>query len=328
MNDPTLPIDFDSSPYKDVKVGIEFITPADAAELKASNYKFNRELIKQNVNDLKKMMLDGEFLLSSDAVVVDTSGTMKNAQHRIEAVLESGIGQWFLVMRNVSHDIGAITDTGRSRKMADRITFSGTKISRRECSIVRNAMCDIQSPTIGVMQFSKPWQDAKVKDTFLRFQDYFNFLSTRKYLSTMYSPILLGAGLKIWAHMKNNNDTYLHDMCVEDRFVHWIEISSFGQPSTFMYNPSIDGAAARLYHEKRKKRDDNPGAGFWNDSPALRKTVHAAHKFMNGENFGRNVVAITVDPFKLLRKMQPTNPKYALPEGIAYSRLNDFILGE
>ena len=89
----------DFNPYEDVEVGIEYISPAYAAKLQANNYEFNRDLIKANVNDLRKMMVDGKFVLSNDAVVIDSSGTVKNAQHRIEAIIQSGIGQWFVVMR-------------------------------------------------------------------------------------------------------------------------------------------------------------------------------------------------------------------------------------
>ena len=88
MNQSMLPVHFqeepDSNPYEDVEVGIEFITPSYAAELRSRNYKFNRDLIKANVNDLKKMMVDGRFVLTNDAIVIDSNGVMKNAQHRCE----------------------------------------------------------------------------------------------------------------------------------------------------------------------------------------------------------------------------------------------------
>lgn len=330
MNQSMLPIhsqeEPDFNPYEHVEVGIEFITPSYAAELQANNYEFNRDLIKANVNDLKKMMVDGNFVLSNDAVVIDGDGVMKNAQHRMEAVIQSGIGQWFVVMRNVTHDMGSIIDTGRSRKMADRISFSGTKISRKQCSIVRHAMCDIQSPTTGVMQFSKAWQDDIVKDTFRRFQDYFAFLDSQKFTTTTYNPLALGAGLKIWAHMKGEECDYAHGMTAEERVTHWIEIVTYGTPSTLNYVPSLDGAAAKVFAARREKKEESPGAGFWNDAPSLRKSVNGAFKFMNCETIGRNFYAVTNDPFKPLRKMPPTNPKYIVPEYITPQKLSEFIL--
>lgn len=316
----------DFNPYEDVEVGIEYISPAYAAKLQANNYEFNRDLIKANVNDLRKMMVDGKFVLSNDAVVIDSSGTVKNAQHRIEAIIQSGIGQWFVVMRNVSHDMGSIIDTGRSRKMADRISFSGTKISRKQCSIIRHAMCDIRSPSTGVMQFSKAWQDDVVKDTFRRFQDYFEYLDSQKFTTTTYNPLALGAGLKIWAQMKSEECDYAHGMNAEQRVTHWIEIVTYGTPSTQVYVPQLDGAAAKVFSARREKKEESPGAGFWNDAPSLRKSVNAAFKFMNCETIGRNFYAITADPFKPLRKTPPTNVKYVLPDHISPQKLGDFIL--
>ena len=91
-------------------------------------------------------MVDGKFVLSNDAVVIDSSGTVKNAQHRIEAIIQSGIGQVHFY-ENVSHDMGSIRHTGRSPRWRI-ISFSGTKISRKQCSIIRHAMCDIRSPSL------------------------------------------------------------------------------------------------------------------------------------------------------------------------------------
>ena len=313
----------DFNPYEDVEVNIEYISPAHAALLKSRNYEYNRALIRNNVIDLTKMMTDDTFVLSPDCVVVDGDGILKNAQHRMQAIIESGKGQWFVVMRNVTHDIGSITDTGRSRKMFDRITFSGTRINSKQCSIVRHAMCDISGKVTGTMQYSKPYQDKIVKDTFKRFRDYFDFLNSNRYMSSSYNALMLGAGLKIWAHMKANLGDYLHKMTAEQRVSHWIEIVAMGSPeSTPYYDLTVDGAAAKVHNAIKDNKIE--GGQHWNDAPALRKTVHAAYKFMNGETFNRNLTAISNDPFEFLREMPPTNPAYVVPEGIVGKELRDF----
>ena len=315
----------DVNPYANVKVDIEYISPAHAAILKSRNYKYNRALIKNNVIDLSRMMTDGTFVLSPDCVVIDGDGVLKNAQHRMQAIIESGKGQWFVVMRDVTHDIGSITDTGRSRKMFDRITFSGTRINSKQCSIVRHAMCDISGKVTGTMQYSKPYQDKIVKDTFRRFHDYFDFLNSNRYMSSSYNALMLGAGLKIWAHMKTNLGDYLHGMTAEQRVSHWIEIVAKGSPeSTPHFHLDVDGAAAKVHHAIRDNKDES--SSYWNDPPALKKTVHAAYKFMNGETFNRNLTAVSNDPFVFLREMPPTNPAYVVPEGIVGKELRDFIL--
>ena len=139
------------------------------------------------------------------------------------------------------------------------------------------------------MQFSKAWQDDVVKDTFRRFQDYFEYLDSQKFTTTTYNPLALGAGLKIWAQMKSEECDYAHGMNAEQRVTHWIEIVTYGTPSTQVYVPQLDGAAQGILHDAKRKKE-SPGAGFWNDA-VVAQSVNAAFKFMNCETIGRNFYA-------------------------------------
>lgn len=306
------------NPYKDVIVELVFVTPEMATEMLSRNYENNRQIIKSNLLDISRMMKNNQFVLSPDALLFDTSKVLLNGQHRITSIVETGLGQWFVVLRNVSHDVGNIVDTGKSKTMSDRINFRGVDMTRKECSIIRHALCDISSPTVGTMQYSKPYQDEFVKEQFLKFRDYFRFVESHNFTGVAFSPFFLATGLKIYAEMRykqERGDCFLHNMGAFERAQHWIEITTKGAPETNIYNPTCDGAANRAYNAKKDKRDLNPGAGFWNDCPSLRKSVNAAHKFMLGEPVVRNLIAMTNDPFMSLVKLPATCPKYIAENG-------------
>ena len=299
----------DQDPYKDVIVEKVFVTPEMAADMASRNYEHNRDIIKTNLLDIQRMMKNGTFVLSPDALVFDQNGILLNGNHRVTSVIETGLGQWFIVMRNVSHDIGAITDTGKSRTMSDRLNFRGIAISRKQCSVIRHALCDISSPTVGTMQYSKNYQDEFVGQQFLRFKDYFDMVTSSNYTGPKFNPFFLGAGLKIYAQMRDKEQkghSFIHGMNAVDRAKHWIEITCLVHPDSNPYNSAYDAAASRICLAKKEKRETEVGAGYWNDAPSLRKSINAAFKFMNGEPIVRNLIAITSDPFTSLSKLPAT----------------------
>ena len=304
----------DQNPYKDVIVEIVFVTPEMAADMVSKNYEHNRDIIKSNLLDIQRMMKSGTFVLSPDALVFDQDGVMLNGNHRTTSVIETGLGQWFVVMRNVSHEIGLVTDTGKSRTMSDRLNFRGIEISRKQCSVIRHALCDISSPTVGTMQYSKNYQDEFVGQQFLRFKDYFDMIDSNNYVGTKFNPFFLGAGLKIYAGMRDKEQkghSFIHGMNAVDRTKHWIEITCLVHPDSNPYNSAYDSAASRVCLAKKEKRDTEAGAGYWNDVPCLRKSIYAAHKFMNGEPIVRNLLAVTRDPFTPLSKLPATASNFS-----------------
>tara|TARA_A100001391_G_scaffold129556_1_gene88651 strand:- start:124 stop:633 length:510 start_codon:yes stop_codon:yes gene_type:complete len=159
------------------------------------------------------------------------------------------------------------------------------------------------------MQYSKNYQDEFVGQQFLRFKDYFDMVASSNYTGPKFNPFFLGAGLKIYAQMRNKEQkghSFIHGMNAVDRAKHWIEITCLVHPDSNPYNSAYDAAASRIYLAKKEKRETEAGAGYWNDAPSLRKSINAAFKFMNGEPIVRNLIAITSDPFTPLSKLPAT----------------------
>lgn len=81
-------------------VDLEFITPRSAELLLKKNTN-NRNLNKKHVDFLAHAMATKDYVFNGDPLRFDTNGTLLDGQHRLSAVVQSGEGQWFLVVRDL-----------------------------------------------------------------------------------------------------------------------------------------------------------------------------------------------------------------------------------
>lgn len=101
-------------------VRIETVTPRLAQKWLQGNVD-NRRLREARVLSYAKEMSDGEWDLSPDAITFDSNGTLLNGQHRLTAVVISGLTIRFLVLRGVPVKTQEVMDTGLSRNLADQL---------------------------------------------------------------------------------------------------------------------------------------------------------------------------------------------------------------
>lgn len=97
---------------------IETITPDDAVVMLEAN-TMNRSLRQARVNRYAADMRAGAWQVSNDAVTVGRDGSLLNGQHRLWAVVESGVTVDMLVLRGVSPAARAVMDTGAARTAGD-----------------------------------------------------------------------------------------------------------------------------------------------------------------------------------------------------------------
>lgn len=107
-----------------MRTSIELITPEVAAEYLANNYESNRPVRKTYVSTLAQSMLDGEFVSMNGQTIVlgADDGKLYDGQHRLMAIVQSGVAQEMLVAR-VDGGIGTYMslDAGTPRRAADFI---------------------------------------------------------------------------------------------------------------------------------------------------------------------------------------------------------------
>lgn len=113
------------------------ISPEFAADLLQRN-KNNRNVRERQVEALVEAMKKGEWELSNDAIVVSEGGLLLNGQHRLMAVVKSGITCPFILFTGASDSSFDIMDTPTIRRVSDVIQRKGgTNTIRSEAAIGR-----------------------------------------------------------------------------------------------------------------------------------------------------------------------------------------------
>ena len=99
---------------------VERVTPEVARSMLQSNTD-NRRLRKGAVLKYATIMMDGAWKTSPEPIIFSESGRLLNGQHRLSAVVHSGITQNFLVVRNVSEATFSVLDRGAIRSTSDAL---------------------------------------------------------------------------------------------------------------------------------------------------------------------------------------------------------------
>lgn len=118
---------------------LETITPKKAAEfLKINTY--NRPVREKHVKRLADAMLRGEWKLTGDTIKMN-GATLVDGQHRLWAVVKSGVSIQSYIARGVSSDAYACIDQIAPRSVADHFGRDGEKHYTALSAAVRFVHC-------------------------------------------------------------------------------------------------------------------------------------------------------------------------------------------
>jgi hypothetical protein len=115
---------------------LETITPDLAKTYLAKNTN-NRKLNVHRVRFLASMILQGHWHLTHQGIAFNCDGTLRDGQHRLEAIIEADRPVQMWVARGLQNDAMAYIDQLRPRSAADAITIAGTPISTLTVAIGR-----------------------------------------------------------------------------------------------------------------------------------------------------------------------------------------------
>ena len=115
-------------------VDIELITPEIAKAFLLKNTA-NRSLRPIAVSEYAAEMKAGGWVLGCDAIGFDRNGTLINGQHRLNALIKSGLSAEFIVARNLPHKSIDALDIGKRRMLHERLTIAGNKLNARQANI-------------------------------------------------------------------------------------------------------------------------------------------------------------------------------------------------
>jgi hypothetical protein len=100
---------------------VETMTPAKAEEILNQCNFGNRKLRLSVVEKYSLMMRRGDWHLSPEAIVISNTGKLLNGQHRLSAVVKSGVSVRFLTIRGPSDDVFSVLDRGAVRSTSDAL---------------------------------------------------------------------------------------------------------------------------------------------------------------------------------------------------------------
>lgn len=107
---------------------IERITPKIAARmLKRSLNVHQRDLSQVNVDIFANAMLRGKWEFNGAPIIIGTGGKLLDGQHRLRALIQSGISREFVVVRGVASDTFGTIDTGARRGLKDVLSIGNEK---------------------------------------------------------------------------------------------------------------------------------------------------------------------------------------------------------
>lgn len=115
----------DGSPAtKRITANVTDITPELAKEWLNSN-KNNRQVDQKRVDEYADLMEKGLFLVTNDAIGFDTNGRLFNGQHRLWAIVKSGVTTRQVVIHNADPDVFKVADQGKRRTNAQTLSTMG-----------------------------------------------------------------------------------------------------------------------------------------------------------------------------------------------------------
>lgn len=102
----------------DVVIDRVKLTPGLASEWLKAN-RNNRPLSRAHVGTLAKQMQEGHWLFNAQPIVISNGETVLDGQHRLHAVIESGVTIEALVVYGVAEEAFTTIDTGKTRNGRD-----------------------------------------------------------------------------------------------------------------------------------------------------------------------------------------------------------------
>lgn len=122
------------------------VTPALAAKWLERNTR-NRPLRDSVVLRYAADMRDGKWKVTGDAIAFDTTGAVINGQHRLWAVLESGVTVKMLVVFDLDPDVVYVLDDHFKRRLTDIIHIArpGSMLQTKHTAVARAMMFNLTS---------------------------------------------------------------------------------------------------------------------------------------------------------------------------------------
>lgn len=140
---PPMPVDMNSEWV--------FITPLKALML-LENMIPNRNISPAHLERIKEDMRKGQFHPTHQGIAILGNGHTADGQHRLQAIVDTEIGQWVLVTYGLSEDAMMAVDRGRMRTLADHLHL-----------VQKGHAVDVASAARVVAKARYAWEESKTR---------------------------------------------------------------------------------------------------------------------------------------------------------------------
>lgn len=154
-------------------IQLETITPEVAAKYLETNTS-NRTVRKSLVSQYARDMTNGQWKLTHQGIAMNCDGRLLDGQHRLLAIIESGVAVQMLVARGVDSTNQLVMDDHAKRSASDALTLKrGERVTSTQVAIVRAAvelgaawrathrtkteLCELVEQFQGAMEFTSPF---------------------------------------------------------------------------------------------------------------------------------------------------------------------------
>lgn len=105
------------------------VTPEQARKWLSTNAQENRAQRDSRIKAYARDMREGKWMLTGEAIKIDTDGVLIDGQHRLAAVIEARVSVYMVVVLNLPHEVMGALDSGLSRTFGDKL--KGVSVSNR-----------------------------------------------------------------------------------------------------------------------------------------------------------------------------------------------------
>lgn len=120
-----------------IRTTIEEVTPAKAAKWLTRNYN-NRNIVPGNVDYIRRQIEAGDWMLNGETIKFDVLGNLLDGQHRLTAIVQSGITVHVSVTRGLETRSRSTVDRGSKRSVAQIIQMEhGEKHATLSVAVAR-----------------------------------------------------------------------------------------------------------------------------------------------------------------------------------------------
>lgn len=120
-----------------ISSAVQTITPEDASALLDANIENNRNISEVKIREYVSALENDEWTVNGEAIKISANGHLLDGQHRLTAVVRSGIPMTTLVVFGLDEPSIVTMDTGKPRTLENVLAMRKVKNRNKVATVLR-----------------------------------------------------------------------------------------------------------------------------------------------------------------------------------------------